>query len=377
MFDVSIVKCESYSENDVTIAMDKLINLIGGLDWVKKDMKIAIKVNLVSSMKPEKAATTHPALVCELTKKLIEKGAIVTVGDSPGGIYNSIYLNNVYSGTNMTKVKDVGGILNSNFNQSTAHFPDGKVLKDFTYTSYLDDADVIINFCKFKSHGMMGLSVATKNIFGTIPGTLKPEFHFRFPDHLDFANMLIDLNEYFKPKIHFVDAVVGMEGNGPTAGNPKQIGLLLASENPYKLDYVCATLMGLKKDDVPILAEAYKRNLIPENVADITCNENFFDLIIKDFDAIHNRRSLLFEDKNKLFGKIASKALTSTPYLKEKECIGCGKCAEVCPANAIEIVNKKAVINKKKCIRCFCCQEFCPKGAMKVKRPIIAKILNK
>ena len=377
MFDVSIVKCNSYSESDISAAMDKLINLIGGLTWVQSGMKIAIKVNLVTSMKPEKAATTHPALVCELTKRLIQKGAIVTIGDSPGGIYNSIYLNNIYSATEINKVKEIGGILNSNFNQTTAHFPEGKILKDFTYTSYLKDADAIINFCKFKSHGMMGVSVATKNIFGAIPGTLKPEFHFRFPDHLDFANMLIDLNEYFKPKIHFVDAVVGMEGNGPTAGTPKEIGLIMASENPYKLDYVCATLMGLKKEDIPVLAEAHKRGLIPEEVKEITCNENFFNLIIKDFNAIHNRHSLLFDSNSKLLGKIISKALTSTPNLEPKECIGCGKCAEVCPTNAIEIINKKAIINRKKCIRCFCCQEFCPKGAMKVKRPIIAKILNK
>ncbi len=207
MNDVSIVKCNSYSESDVSTAMDKLIDLIGGLDFVKPKMKIAIKANLVTFMKPEQAGTTHPSLLCDLVKRLTKLGADVTVGDSPGGIYNSAYLKTVYSTTKVNEIEKYGGKLNYNFSQSEAHFDDAKIAKKFPYTSYLDDADIIINFCKLKTHGMMAMSAATKNMFGVIPGTQKPEFHYRYPNHSDFANMLIDLNEYFKPALCFVDAI--------------------------------------------------------------------------------------------------------------------------------------------------------------------------
>jgi uncharacterized protein (DUF362 family) len=108
------------------------------------------------------------------------------------------------------------------------------VLKSFTYTAWLDACDAIIDFCKLKSHGMMGMSAAAKNLFGVIPGTMKPEYHFRFPDMRDFARMLVDINDYFaeKVKITLVDAVEGMEGNGPTKGTPRHIGVLLASASP-------------------------------------------------------------------------------------------------------------------------------------------------
>ena len=377
MNDVSIVKCEDYSSENITKAFDELFELIGGLDWVKPDMKIVIKANLVTFLKPEAAATTHPALLCELVKRLTEKGAKVVVGDSPGGIYNSLYVNRVYAATKMDEVKKYGGSLNENFEQSEAKFENGKVLKEFPYTSYLDDADVIINFCKLKTHGMMGMSAAVKNLFGVIPGIKKPEFHYRYPDHSDFANMLIDLNEYFKPKLNIVDAVVGMEGNGPTAGTPRQIGVILASENPYKLDLACASIIGITKDDVPTLSESYKRGYIPESVDKLKINDDISKYYVSNYENILTHKALSFENKETLFGRTATKLLQARPKLDKKECVGCAKCAEVCPVKAIEIIDKKAKIDRKKCIKCFCCQEFCPKGAMKVKRTMLAKILTK
>lgn len=377
MYDVNVVKCNNYEQENVTNAMDRLIELIGGLDFIKPNMKVAIKANLVTFMKPEQAATTHPALLCDLVSRLTKLGAEVVVGDSPGGIYTSAYLKTIYSATKVNEIEKYGGKLNFNFETSEANFENAKIAKKFPYTSYLDEADVIINFCKLKTHGMMGMSSAVKNMFGVIPGTQKPEFHYRYPDHTDFANMLIDLNEYFKPQLYFVDAIVGMEGNGPTAGKPRDIGFILASTNPYKLDLACAKLIGLKKEDVPTLEEAFKRGFAPATYEELTCNEDLNQFTISDYDIIKHTHPLGFEDKTKLFGRIATKALRSTPKLKVDECVGCGKCAEVCPVKAITIKNKKAVIDRSKCITCFCCQEFCPKGAMKVHRTAIAKILSK
>ena len=375
--DIAIVKCENYSSKSVSSALNQLTELIGGLDWVKPGMKIIIKVNLVAPMNPDSAGTTHPSLLCELVKLLLNKGAEVIIGDSPGGIYTSVFVNKVYSATGMNDIKKIGGKLNQNFSQKTAFFEKGKVLKDFEYTAFLDDADVIINFCKLKTHGMMGMSAATKNLFGTIPGTLKPEYHFKYPNHFDFADMLIDLNEYFKPKLCIVDAVVGMEGNGPTMGKPRQIGAILASTNPYKLDLACAKIIGLKKEDVTTLEAAFKRNLIPETADELSCNDDLNNYVIEDYDNITVRHSLWFEDKSKLTGRIITKLLQSKPILDKQTCIGCKKCFEICPAKAITMNNNKPIIDRKKCISCFCCQEFCPKGAMKVKRTTTAKLLNR
>ncbi len=344
-------------------------------------MKIVIKANLVSAMKPDKAATTHPMLIAELTRMLTSRGASVVIGDSPGGVYNSAFLNRVYTVTGMHMAEEAGGQLNHDFGQLEADFPDAHVAKHFTYTSYLAQADAIISFCKLKSHGMMSLSAATKNLFGAVPGTMKPEYHFRYPDPMDFAGMIVDINSYFKPRLYIVDAVLTMEGNGPTAGTPRHMGALLAGRNCHSLDIICSRLIGLDPLSVPTIQAAVNFGLVdPENIPVIGEIEPF---VLPDFQRIERRRGLQFETVlpgklGEAFSKVAQTALRSTPRLKESECVGCGLCANICPAKAIVISpEKKAKIHKHQCIRCFCCQEFCPKGAMKVHRPLIARILNR
>ena len=382
MYDVSVTKCDSYNSDEVKKALFEALEALGGLGWVKEGMKVAVKANLVSFMSPDKAATTHPTLLCELVKMLVEKGADVVVGDSPGGIYNSVYVNKVYKATEMYEVEKVGGRLNRDFGQTEVKNPDGKVLKSFIYTSWLDEADAIINFCKLKTHGMMGMSAAAKNIFGVIPGTLKPEYHFRFPNHDDFARMMVDLDEFFKVRLCICDAVVGMEGNGPTMGTPRKIGAVIASESPHKMDLVCAKIIGLTKADVPTLEAAFERGFIPASTEELSVFGDVDSFVINDFKNIPAHTSVEFKkDSTKFFGKMAGfitgKALRSVPALKVNECVGCGVCRDICPAKAIKIEKGKAVIDRKLCIRCFCCQEFCPKGAMKVRRTLIARILNK
>ncbi len=380
MTEVAIARCEEYSMEACRSALCEALEPFGGLGWVKEGMKIVIKANLVDAMKPEKAATTHPTLLAALTKMLVEKGASVVVGDSPGGFYNAAALRHVYSVTGMEAVKAAGARLNDNIEQKTVSYENARVAKSFTYTTYLDEADVIISFCKLKSHGMMSMTAATKNLFGVIPGTMKPEYHFRYHDPLDFAGMIIDLNEYFKPRLFLVDAVVGMEGNGPTAGTPKPIGAVLAAENCHKLDLVCAKIIGVEPMQVPTLRVAANYGLCPESAEKVEVQGEVFT--VPEFKRVEQNKSLQFESLlpgklGKVFGSVAKKALRASPKLKKEECVGCGMCARLCPAKAITMVKKKAKIDKKKCIRCFCCQEFCPKGAMKVSRPWIARILNR
>jgi uncharacterized protein (DUF362 family)/Pyruvate/2-oxoacid:ferredoxin oxidoreductase delta subunit len=379
VYDVSAVPCRTYNKNEVKEALSSLLDTIGGLDFVTKGMCIVIKANLVTFAKPEAAVTTHPTLICALIELLLERGAgRVIVGDSPGGLYTPAFLNKVYSVCGLNVIEESGGELNRNFGQTEAHFDGAKVAHSFTYTSYLDEADAIVDFCKLKTHGMMGMSAAAKNMFGVIPGTMKPEYHFRYPDPADFARMIVDLDEYFADKIKLciADAIVGMEGNGPTAGTPREIGAILASKCPHKLDLVCAKIIGLDPDTIPTLGAARERELIPCSVDDLCVFGDVDALVIPDYNNVAVRHSLLFDNKSKLFGRIARSALEAKPTVKGNECKSCEKCKQICPAQAITMKNGKPVIDRKKCIKCFCCQEFCPFGAMKVHRSLIAKILT-
>lgn len=375
-YDVAVVRCKTYDVEAVKPALEEAVNAVNGLDFVKSGMKIIIKPNLVSFKKPDAAATTHPALLEALVEMLLARGADVTIGDSPGGPHSLPLLNRVYAATGMDRLEKLGAKLNRNMNEKTVDFPEGKVLKNFTYTEYLDEADAIIDFCKLKSHGMLGMSAAVKNLFGTIPGLKKPEVHYKFQNDAEFADMLVDLNEYFKPRLAICDAVVGMEGNGPTAGTPRQIGAIIASKSTYYADVVGAELIGMNIDGLPTLQAAYERGFAPASSKNLRVYGDICALTVDDFKA-PPVRGLSFMRKGNVLHFISKAALEHKPTLKKRFCVGCGKCARICPAKAIEMKNKKPHINREKCIRCFCCQEFCPRAAMVAHRPLAAKVLNK
>lgn len=382
MVDVSIIPCPDYSPDACRRALIQVLAPLGGLDFVTPGMHIVIKANLVSAMKPEAAATTHPALLYALTELLIERGAEVVVGDSPGGLYTPAFVEHVYRLSGVHAVEAAGGRLNHDFSQKQALLPQAKVAKTIQYTAYLDWAHAIIDFSKLKSHGMMGMSNAAKNMFGVIPGTLKPEYHYRFPDPRDFARMIVDLDEYFAPVLSITDAVVGMEGNGPTNGTPRPIGALAASRSPHKLDLLCADLLGLRRQEVPTLEAALERGLIPASVQELTVAGEPDTFRMTDFQMLETHNSHLFRDtEHGALGRVISdfiqKAMCSRPQVNQDTCIGCGHCRDICPAKAISMEHKLPKIDWKKCIHCFCCQEFCPKGAMEVRRPVIARMLNR
>jgi len=380
---VAVVPLREYTPESARRALEALLSPLGGLSFVEAGMTVVIKANLVSAMKPEAAGTTHPTLLSALCDMLAERGAKVIVGDSPGGIYTPAFVGRVYSVTGLHEVEKHGASLNDDYSQHTASFAEGKVLHDFTYTGYLDKADLIINFAKLKSHGMMGMSCAAKNIFGVIPGIIKPEYHFRFSRYEDFADMIVDLDEYFHPVLSIADGIVGMEGNGPTAGTPKAINCLIASHSPHNLDMIASKILGFEKEELPILNAAYLRGMTPENADAVKLFGNIDALILPDFERVVERRSLQFggDGKNpakRFFSRIAGAVLRTKPVVKLDECVGCGVCADVCPAKTIVInKKKKAVIKRSACIRCFCCQEFCPKSAMKVHRSFIAELFHR
>ena len=379
-FPVSIQACANYEESTVRQSLGLVLRQMDALNFVRPGMTVAIKVNLVAAARPEEAATTHPALVRELCRLITEKGARPVMGDSPGGLFSSMYLKGIYQATGLHAVEDVGGTLNDNFEVRDAVDHDAAVLHTFPYTAWLEEADAIICFSKLKTHAMMGMTCSVKNMFGTIPGTAKSECHMRFSQEDRFADMLIDLNEHFRPALYLVDAVEGMEGNGPTAGHPRHIGCVLASRSPYSLDAVCAGIINLSADRVPTLRRAAARGLGPENGDDVTIlgdSPNLFR--VADFDTSAAHRDLTFSSPGlvgRVTGSVMKMTMTTRPGVRKGLCIGCGKCSQVCPAHAITMEDRLPRIARDRCIRCFCCQEFCPKGAMQVQRTLPGRIVH-
>ena len=213
---VTIRHCNNYQLEEIHRAVTETIEDLGGWEpYVKPGETVLLKVNLVMSKGPDAAATTHPAFVAELARQLKDYGCRVIIGDSPGGTFNTAMLRRNYRVTGMVQAAEESGAeLSYNTGTREVACPACKMLKNLTLTAMSGEADKVISVCKLKTHSMMTYTGAMKNLFGTVPGTMKAEYHVRMPKMEDFANALIDICESVKPVLSFMDAIIGMEGNG-------------------------------------------------------------------------------------------------------------------------------------------------------------------
>ena len=160
------------------------------------------------------------------------------------------------------------------------------------------------------------------------------------------------------------------------------IGCLLASPSGHMLDLVAAGLIGLRPEQVPTLAAAIRRGLVPAAASALTLSGDPAAFAVPDFKTVPAQASVAFlifgsGKLGRMADAVGKRILTPFPKLEADACIGCGKCAATCPAKAIAMKNKKPRIDRSKCIHCFCCQEFCPKGAMTASRHWLPRLLGK
>ncbi len=376
---VSVLRCDGYEPDAVKESVRQSCKNLGGLDkYIKKGDRVLLKANLLISKKPEEAATTHPAFIRALVEVLLEHGAkAVIIGDSPGGPFNELMLKGLYKKTGMEQaVSGTVATLNSNFKSCEKENPDGILLKRITLTDMINDVDKVISVSKLKTHGMMTFTGAVKNMFGCVPGVIKAEYHLNLPDYMKFADALIDICLCVKPVLSFMDGIVGMEGHGPSGGNPVKLNAVLASDSPYHLDKVACSIIKLGFSDVPTITRAYERGITSNDLSDITFRgEPYTAFIPKSFEIPQTK----YPSKDKLPGfmkRFVEKHLQPRPVFNLESCTGCGTCAESCPAKIIKMKGRTPLPDLDGCIRCFCCQELCPRKAVEIYRPRLLKLMK-
>ena len=372
---ISAVPTPIYDLETVTAAVRTHFARFSLGDRLGPEVPVVIKPNLVIRRRPEEFTTTHPTLVEAAILCLKEYGVTdITLAESPGGLYTEGALRTIYDGCGMTEVCRRHGItLNFDVTSKECHRPENRLVKTFPIISPVAHAAFFLEICKLKTHAMTGMSGAVKNLFGTIPGLTKPEFHWRFPNQEDFCEMLLDLSQTVSPDFALVDAVESMEGNGPSGGTVFRTEMTFASDNIYELDSFLSTFIGSSPKEIPTVRLAVKRGLCTGTPAGYRVEGTVRP--VRPF-VFPDTKSLDFmshcpKPLRKPFQWFTKHFLTSRPQIRTKDCIGCGKCAESCPAKTIRIENRKAVIHYENCIHCFCCHEMCPKRAIDVKQSIL------
>lgn len=366
---VSVTQVTSYEQSAMVAAVRRHFDALQLSERLSPETKVLIKPNLLMKRRPEEGTTTHPALVEAIAICLKELGVTnITLADSPGGPYSKLALAPIYEASGMRAAAEHTGMkLNQDFSTFERKTDGGVKVNSFTLIKPVQDADFIINAAKLKTHGMTTLSGGVKNLFGTIPGLMKPEFHWRFPEKTDFCGMLVDLCETVKPSVTFVDAVVSMEGDGPSGGTLRETGMLLAAESPYAMDMALCGVIGISPDEVETVRIAAERGLGPATESELVFLGDELRRF-SDYRMPHSKSLSFREHIPKPLQKMVPRLLSSKPVIQKKPCVGCGKCAESCPAKTITIVDRKAVIGYERCIRCYCCHEMCPVKAITIRR---------
>lgn len=377
--NVYFAAAASYDQQTVDAAVERLFCQLPAAEALA-GKKVLLKPNLLAKHAPEKAVTTHPALVRAVIRAVRLRGAAsIMVTDSPGGVYNPAILRSIYKVSGLADVcREEGAALYTDC-RSRETASGGKLVRAFTLIEPVLDCDVLINLPKLKTHMMTGLSAATKNLFGCIPGLQKAEWHMRFPDKERFGEMLIDLLGCVKPGFAILDGILAQEGDGPAGGTPRMVGLVAAAENHLQMDLALCHMLNIRPKDVPYLNAAIGWGLCPERF-DLACARGEGELCrpIPGYRLPSSWGSVDFADKAPRAVRWAVPAverlLAPRPVINKRLCIGCGKCAEICPQHTIT-VQGKAHIHPARCIRCFCCHEMCPVKAIDTRRSFLLKKL--
>lgn len=378
---VAVVRCDDYTPETVDAAVRRAIDLIGGIGrFVAPGERVLLKPNLLQGQEPERCVTTHPAVVAAVARLLVEHGCRVVVGDSPGAgiVYNEANLRRGYSRSGFTAVaEETGATLNYDTGSETVSFPEGEAVKQFPIITPAVRADAIVVVSKVKTHMWTRMTGAAKNLFGLIPGLEKPVYHFRFQDEYAFGRMLVDLNECMKPRLQVVDAVVGMEGDGPQAGSPRTIGVILAGSDYAAVDTVLARLIGMDPLEIGSTRSAVERGLLdPESIR--TVGDDPAEFAVPDFrkpSTYAGGRTGVWRRVVQAVVRRFGRTYAPRPGVIAPSCIGCGKCERICPVQAVTIAEGRATINLARCIRCYCCHEICTEHAIGLSRSLTGRFL--
>lgn len=373
---VIIVPCDNYEEEKVYAAMRQGIDLLGGITvFVSPTEKILVKPNFLTVSEADRAVTTHPAVIRAMLRILSEDGCMrVKYGDSPGHGSGKAAAEKI----GLTKENTYGAKLAPMNKESRVVFPEGITAKEFCFTEDVTEADAIINLCKMKTHALEHITGAVKNVYGFICGTHKAAGHVKFPNASVFARMLADIHRCMKPRLHIMDGIVAMEGNGPGSGTPISMKVLLFSADPVALDTIFCHLVYLDPELVPTNTQGQALGIgtyRAEQIEVVLAEEKRI-LSIKEVQERFGNPQFDVDRKGmkKTFLSCYSDVMTSLskrPVIRKEQCVKCGICVQHCPVpgKAVDFKNGKKnvpVYDYKKCIRCYCCQEMCPQHAIVV-----------
>lgn len=321
--------------------------------------RVLVKPNCLMGAAPERGVTTHPSLVAALVAALRRRGARVVVGDNPGArAYGTSRRSFQESG-----LLEAAGDAFVELGGATriVDLPSG-IGGRAVVSREVVDADVLITVPKLKTHCLTLLTGAVKNSYGILAGAEKARLHHAAGTARRFAQVLVDVYAVRPPDLAVMDAVDAMEGDGPTHGRIRRLGLLLASRDPVALDATAARIVGVAPERVEHLRVAAERGLGAIAAADVRVDGPADPVPGFALPSTFRAGVLTWLSNHLVFNALHRSRLR----VDVRRCRRCGACAAACPTGAMALRDGEYAIDAARCLHCFCCSELCPAGAVEV-----------
>lgn len=369
---VCIEHCDTYDYTRLKQAVVSLLEPLGGLGaFVRKGERVLLKPNMLAAKSPEAAVTTHPALVRVVADMVREAGCEVMIGDSPGlGGFR--------------RVAERSGIWGAGLESGARFVPFDDIVevrgegtfKRIDLARAYWEADKIINLPKLKTHEMMTMTCAVKNLFGAVVGKGKPAWHLKAGTSREyFARLLLEIYLLKRPVLNIVDGILAMEGNGPGNGDPVKCGVLIAGENSVAVDVIAAQLAGIPGGLLPVELEAVRMGLAGSRRNEIEVAGAPLAMVLQRPFRLPSGLDVQFGLPRFLKEGLRNH-LTARPVANRERCTLCGACRDTCPPAAITIKNSALSVDYGRCIRCWCCRELCPHDAMELRQGWLLKAVS-
>jgi uncharacterized protein (DUF362 family)/Pyruvate/2-oxoacid:ferredoxin oxidoreductase delta subunit len=320
--------------------------------------RVLIKPNVLRASQAAEGIVTHPAVLAAVVAKVETQGAAeIVVGDNPG-LFSYGANEAAFEQTGLMAAAN-GCYRNIGLDAvAMALHPD--FMETVNVSRAVVEADIVISLPKFKTHGLTVMTGAIKNSYGFLPGAQKARLHKRAGTPARFHDLVVEVFKLRVPDLFIMDAVVGMQGNGPASPDLRDIGLMLASDNAVALDAVVATMMGLDPGRLRFLVKAADAGLGSWDMAEIQIDgrlEALSDFTLPPLggEAVQG---------NTVIQELLASKIQLVPRPDPDDCTACGTCVEQCPAEALSMAGDLPQVDMQRCVTCFCCQEICPEQAM-------------
>lgn len=258
---VSLIRADSYELESLHHSIAALLEPMGGMKAiVKNGDRVLLKPNLLTGARPGKECTTRPELVYVVAQMVMEAGGKPFLGDSPAfGTAKGVAAANGY--TPWIEKLNLPIIDFHGQRYQTV----GEEFNHLSLSTEAMEADVVINLPKIKSHMQLTLTMGVKNLFGCVPGKMKAWWHMEAgKDSARFGQMLVETARAINPTLTIADGIIAHEGNGPSGGEPRQLGILGAAGNVFALDRAIAHILNVDSSTIPTIVASQRLGLVGE-----------------------------------------------------------------------------------------------------------------